>query len=66
MRIPRGPVLLLGALATAALLPSSGGLPAAARAPEPLTAAAVTWPASVSLVISEIETGGASASDEFI
>lgn len=70
MRIPRGHVLLLGVVAAAMLLPSTRVAPPVAppvaRALDPRVAAAVTWPASGSLVISEIETGGTSASDEFI
>lgn len=39
--------------------------PAAPPRPEPAAAAAVSWPPS-SLVVSEVQTGGVSASDEFV
>ena len=52
-------VVALAALASAARRPSSGAPPVAGVA-----VLAATWPIST-LVISEIQTGGASASDEF-
>ena len=53
-------VLLLLVLVSLALGRSSASAAPAAVAP----AAAVAWPTST-LVVSEVETGGASASDEF-
>ncbi len=66
MRAPRGAVL--GALAVVVLL----ALPGPARPPggtvtlEPGPAAAVTWPTSSGLLLAEVLTGGASASDEYV
>src|SRR5438552_13585266 len=53
---------LAALIVIAMALPSAGRGLAWAR---PILAAAVGWPIS-SLVVSELETGGASASDEFI
>jgi hypothetical protein len=65
MRVARGPVLVVALIALAAVLwPARGS--GATPAPDLRAAAAVAWPRSASLVISEVETGGASASDEFV
>ena len=55
----------VAALAPLVLLGSSVLALAASVGPAPLPAAAVAWPTST-LVISEVMTGGASASDEFV
>ena len=57
MRIRRRPSLLVLAVVTAAVLLSSR-TPVAAT-PGMRAAAAVSWPPSASLVISEVQTGGA-------
>ena len=54
-------ILVATSLATAARRPAFGAAP---RRRESRVAAAVAWPTST-LVISEVQTGGASASDEF-
>jgi hypothetical protein len=63
MSVDRARVATLVALLIA--LPISGAAIAASPlATQPL--AAVTWPVSTSLLLSEVQTGGASASDEFV
>jgi len=72
MRIRRRPSLLVLAAVLAAVV-VTGRTPAVAAPglhalPDPglQAVAAVSWPPSASLVISEVQTGGASASDEFV
>ena len=66
MRSPRGPVVVLVIVAVATLLAPGRGSPLAATPLVPRPVAAVAWPISGSLVISEVQTGGTSASDEFV
>ena len=54
--------VLVSALLPVLVVSWLGGAPGG---PPPARAAAVTWPTST-LVVSEVQTGGASASDEFV
>ena len=65
MRAPHGPVVPLVLLAIVGLA-ATVGPPGPARSYAGRPAASVGWPPSPGLVISEVQTGGASASDEFI
>lgn len=64
MRIRRRPSLLVLAAVVVAIV-LTGRTPISAS-PGMRAAAAVSWPPSASLVISELQTGGVSASDEFV
>ena len=67
MRAPRSAAF--GAVASLLLLSTLIGgppRPETARTPNLRPAAAVTWPPSAGLLIAEVVTGGASASDEYV
>ena len=65
MRALRGPLVPLLTIALVGLA-ATAGPPGPARPYLGRPAAAVGWTPSTGLVISEMQTGGASASDEFI
>ena len=65
MRAPHGPIVPLVLVAIVALA-TTAGPPGPARSYSGRPAASVGWPPSSGLVISEVQTGGTSASDEFI
>ena len=60
----RARVAILAALLT--VLTISGGVIAATSPGGALAPAAVSWPISTTLLLAELQTGGASASDEFV
>jgi len=66
---PRTPLRSRAAVAVAALLVFAGAGIASGQTDDgsgPSVAAAVAWPVSMGLLVSEVQTGGASASDEFV